>query len=280
MFKEWIDRFHKDGFLVVPNILSKEECEVLKFDYEAAYRRNKQKIQKRMFEHSWANLELFWKEPIVSFAEQLIGDNGTSDLLPKDLPAFKPFDKGFPSANEVHVIHNNSFSIRAERPGIANSTWHQDDTPHITSLDGSPLQNVRLNVLAFTCNYYLTDVLLIENGPTQFIPKSHLFGQHCTDGRAEAHLKDSVYALGSAGTAVMFNNQVWHRGTDNTSNQDRLITQITYAKRLVGHKHGNFIDYHLPAEIIQKISDPRKKRLLGIFRSWSIWMKLVEFRIP
>lgn len=31
------------------------------------------------------------------------------------------------------------------------------------SLDGKPLTNIRLNVLAFTVNYYLTDVLATEN---------------------------------------------------------------------------------------------------------------------
>lgn len=258
--KAWIDKFHKDGFLVVPSVLSKEECYALKADFKSV-NKSQRGISKRMFEKSKANLELFWKEPIVTFAEKLIADDGSHDILPGE--DWQSFKNGIPSANEVHVIHNNSFNIRAGAAGLANSSWHQDDTPHITSLDGNPIQNVRLNVLAFTCNYYLSDVLNVENGPTQFIPGSHLFGQHCTNDRAEQYLDNSVYATGPIGTCVMFNNQVWHRGTDNTSNQDRTIAQITYAKRLVGHKYGSFMNYHLPDEITDEITDPRKKRLLG-----------------
>ncbi|HEX3815158.1 MAG TPA: hypothetical protein VHX59_20175 [Mycobacteriales bacterium] len=56
-------------------------------------------LQLRMFETSRANLSLFDREPIVTFAERLIGD---------DRPAF--------GADHVHVIHNNSFPDPA-RPG-------------------------------------------------------------------------------------------------------------------------------------------------------------------
>ncbi len=93
-------------------------------------------------------------ELIVTFAEHLIGGaNGIGYSI----------DDGIPNANVVHVIHNNSLIIPPETDGIVKNKWHQDDTPHILSLDGKPLTNFRLNVLAFTVNYYLTDVLSIEN---------------------------------------------------------------------------------------------------------------------
>lgn len=262
--KDWIDSFHKDGFLVVPSVLSKETCQQLKTDLDAGFamRKHKKKgVLKRMFENSPANLELFWQEPIVTFAEHLIADNGSDEVLPgEDLRAY---NKGIPSANEVHVIHNNSFIIGAGRNGLGGSVWHQDDTPHITSLDGNPLTNVRLNVLAITCLYYLTDVLSEEYGPTQFIKGSHLFGMHCTNERAEQHQDKLVSALGPAGTCVIVNNQTWHRGSPNLSGQDRYCTQITYAKRLIGHKYGKFMNYQMPSSIYENITDPRKLRLLG-----------------
>jgi ectoine hydroxylase-related dioxygenase (phytanoyl-CoA dioxygenase family) len=36
-----------------------------------------------------------------------------------------------------------------------------------------------LNVLAFTINFYLTDVTTVENGSTEVVPGSHLFGKPC-----------------------------------------------------------------------------------------------------
>jgi ectoine hydroxylase-related dioxygenase (phytanoyl-CoA dioxygenase family) len=260
--KDWIENFHRDGFLVVPEVLSGKTCETLRNDLDHILKEKKKgTIKKRLFETSNANLELFWQEPIVSFAEYIIADNGSDEVLPYEELA--SFDKGIPSCNECHVIHNNSFKIRAGRDGLGGSTWHQDDTPHITSLDGNPLTNVRLNVLAITCLYYLTDVPTPEYGPTQFIRGSHLFGLHCTNSRAEKHQDKVVSALGPAGTCVIVNNQTWHRGGPNFSDRDRYCTQISYAKRLVGHKYGTFMNYQMPKHVYENIHDPRKLRLLG-----------------
>ena len=265
--REWIESFHKDGFLVVPSVLKKEQCLQLKKDLDEAHSKNNKKgkkstgLIKRMFEQSPDNLALFWQEPIVTFAEKLIADNGSDEVLPgEDLQAYT---KGIPSCNEVHVIHNNSFIIGAGRNGLGGNSWHQDDTPHISSLDGNPLTNVRLNVLAITCLYYLTDVPTEEYGPTQFIRGSHLFGMHCTNERAEKQQSHLVSALGPAGTCVIVNNQTWHRGSPNFSEVDRYVTQITYAKRFVGHKYGKFMNYQMPEHVYKNVTDERKRRLLG-----------------
>ncbi|MCP2730909.1 phytanoyl-CoA dioxygenase family protein [Limnofasciculus baicalensis] len=237
---QWIEFFHAHGFLVIQNVLTPEQCDLLKNDLDDAlkkaqvknYQKSK-KIMPRMFEDSQHNLDLFALEPIVTFAEHLIGGaNGASYSM----------EDGIPNANTIHVIHNNSFKIPPETDGLAKNAWHQDDTPHILSLDGNPLTNIRLNVLAFTVNYYLTDVISEENGPTQVIPASHLFGKLC-DGNIAGY-EDRIYScLGGMGSAVCFNNQVWHRGARNSSSVTRYITQITYAKRLVGHKYEPFMNY-------------------------------------
>ena len=257
---QWIEYFHTNGFLVINNVLTPEQCELLRNDLDEvlkktqgeSYHPSKKRIMKRMFEQSQHNLELFALEPIVTFAEQLIGGaNGTDYSI----------DQGILNANVVHVIHNNSFTIPPQTDGLAKNKWHQDDTPHILSLDGKPLTNIRLNVLAFTVNYYLTDVLSPENGPTQVIPGSHLFGKLC-DGDISGY-EDRIYScLGGMGSAVCFNNQVWHRGSRNSSSVTRYITQITYAKRLVGHKYAPFMNYQMPSHCYEG-ADQRLKQLLG-----------------
>jgi ectoine hydroxylase-related dioxygenase (phytanoyl-CoA dioxygenase family) len=256
--KEWIDTFHAQGFIVLPNILTPEQCAHLRSDLDKALEGTCPSLDgismvKRIFERSQHNLDLFAQEPIVTFAEQLIGDcNGEGVAM----------TRGIRNANTVHVIHNNSFKVPAHNQGLINNAWHQDDTPHILSLDGQPLTNVRLNVLAFTVNYYLTDVTSEANGPTQVIPKSHLFGVHCNNEMASQYADTVHHCLGKMGTAVCFNNQTWHRGSPNTSDIDRYITQITYAKRLVGHKYDPFMNYIMP-EYCYKNADTRMKRLLG-----------------
>lgn len=257
---EWIEFFHTHGFLVIDNVLTPEECELLKNDLDETlkkiegenYHESKKMMMKRMFEHSKQNLNLFALEPIVTFAEHLIGGaNGIGHSI----------QDGVPNANIIHVIHNNSFKIPPNTDGLAKNAWHQDDTPHVISLDGEPLTNIRLNVLAFTVNYYLTDVVSERNGPTQVIPGSHLFGKFC-NGDISGY-EDRVYnCLGAMGSAVCFNNQVWHRGSRNSSSITRYITQITYAKRLVGHKYEPFMNYQMPSHCYEE-ADQRLKQLLG-----------------
>lgn len=257
---EWIEFFHTHGFLVINNVLTPEKCELLKNDLDETlkkiegenYHESKKMMMKRMFEHSKQNLNLFALEPIVTFAEHLIGGaNGIGYSI----------QDGLPNANIIHVIHNNSFKIPPNTDGLAKNAWHQDDTPHVISLDGESLTNIRLNVLAFTVNYYLTDVLSERNGPTQVIPGSHLFGKFC-NGDISGY-EDRVYnCLGAMGSAVCFNNQVWHRGSRNSSSITRYITQITYAKRLVGHKYEPFMNYQMPSHCYEE-ADQRLKQLLG-----------------
>lgn len=253
-----VDFFHENGYLVIPHVLTPERCQQLREDLDQDIAQQsplkKQKIffSDRIFERSQANLDLFELEPMISFAEKLIGDPDGDTATHKS---------GIMGSNTVHVIHNNSFILTPQNNGLAGSTWHQDDSLHITSLDGQPLKNFRLNVLAFTINFYLTDVKTVENGPTEVIPGSHLFGKPCPP-----HIDPDEFEVHSClapmGSAVCFNNQVWHRGAPNKSTKSRYITQVTYAKRMVGHKYYPFMNYQMPEHCYSDAS-PRLRTLLG-----------------
>jgi len=60
----------------------------------------------------------------------------------------------------------------------------------------------------------------------------------------------------------MFNCQVWHRGGANLGQRTRYVTQVTYARRLVGHKYHPFMNYQMPEHVYRE-ADPRLRRLLG-----------------
>jgi hypothetical protein len=74
-----------------------------------------------------------------------------------------------------------------------------------------------------------------------------------------------VPCVGRAGTVVMFNNQVWHRGGPNQSDRVRYITQVSYARRIIGHRYFPFMNYQMPEHVWEDVEkkNPRKKRLLG-----------------
>lgn len=260
--KKWVDKFHKDGYLLISDVLPQDKCWLLIDEYQQRKRKCSSKIQKRMFEDSPENLTLFNIDPIASFAKALIGNTTEWDNL-------KIIDKGNfleinPShvSDAVHVFHNNSFETKAGAEGLGASQWHQDDTPHIFSTNGKPLPDyIRLNVMAFTVMFYLTDVTSPENGPTQVVPGSHRYGLSCPPDLTGTKHK-IVSCLGKVGTAVCFNNQVWHRGSKNSSNQNRMITQVSYGKRLVGHKYGDFMNYEMPEHVYED-ADAELKQLLG-----------------
>jgi ectoine hydroxylase-related dioxygenase (phytanoyl-CoA dioxygenase family) len=246
--EQWIEQFHRNGYLVIEDVLPPDLVTELKSDLDGLLGAEAQQgvsaeLRLRMFETSRANLSLFDREPIVTFAERLIGD---------DRPAF--------GADHVHVIHNNSFRTRN---GQGISGWHQDEPPYHVVTDGKPPTNVKLPVLLFTCNYYLTDVTAPEHGPTEFVPGSHLFGAAPPKTMDGTQWEDQVVpAYGKAGTAVLFSCQTWHRGVPNRSDRVRYVTQVSYAHRTIGPRYHPFMNYVMP-EHVYADAGPRLKRLLG-----------------
>jgi ectoine hydroxylase-related dioxygenase (phytanoyl-CoA dioxygenase family) len=243
--QDWVDRFHRDGFLFVENVLPPDLVEQLKEDLDAALAKKDDvtpgtmALQTRMFETSAANLRLFDLEPMVSLAEALLADT-------------------------CHVIHNNSFITP---PGASPFSWHQDDPPHYIVTEGEAPTNVHLPVLLFTCNYYLTDVTEVANGATSTIPGSHLFGKPCPKKIEGTEYEARIsHNLGPAGSVCIFNNQCWHTGFQNTSDRTRYITQVSYARRIIGHKYHPFMNYTMP-EHVYSDAEPRLKRLLGFLPS-------------
>ena len=237
----WVEQFHRNGFLFFKHVLPPDLVAHLRADLDRALADqqrvsgNSKSLHHRMFEISAANLDLFDLEPIVSFAEAVI-------------------------ASPCHVIHNNSFITP---PGGGISSWHQDDPPHFLVTEGEPPKNIRLPVLFFTCNYMLTDIDEVAQGPTQVVPGSHLFGAAAPNPIEGTPYDDQVFSgVGPAGSVTIFNNQVWHRGGPNQSQRTRYMTQITYARRIVGHKFFPFMNYQMP-EHVYRGADERRRRLLG-----------------
>lgn len=244
----WVEQFHRDGYLFLQDYLTPEFTAELKADLDEALNdpTNKQtylgepdddavlRIRVRLFEVSNANLRLFDLDPIARLAELVIAPN-------------------------CHVIHNNSFTTKF---GGGISTWHQDDPPHYLVTHGEPPTNVRLPVMFFTANFYLTDVTDRAVGGTECIPRSHLFGRPVPKVMPPELEAQVDPCLGKAGSVVLFNNQVWHRGGPNTSDQTRYITQVTYGRRIISHMYYPFMNYRMP-EHVYKDADDRLLRMLG-----------------
>jgi ectoine hydroxylase-related dioxygenase (phytanoyl-CoA dioxygenase family) len=69
-----------------------------------------------------------------------------------------------------------------------------------------------------------------ENGPTLLLPYSHLEEEKPTDEYFHNH---AIKALGSAGSILLFNANVWHASSLNYSRNGRRALPITFTKSLI-----------------------------------------------
>jgi len=258
-----IHRFYSDGYIVIPDAISPDICQALRAeidhvdnqnDSERTYRKGVT-VHHRMFEQAWHHFQLFFREPVTTLAEKIIADPVMQELGHKDFT-------GLDAQTTTHVIHNNAIVVQPGQDGI--NKWHQDDAPHFLSdLDVENMQSrFHLPVLALTANYYLTDVNEVGNGPMQVVAGSHKFGKVCPQELPEKYMATPL--MGKAGTVIMFNNQLWHSGSPNTSNRTRYVSQVSYGRRFIGHMYHPFMNYKFPQHLIEFIKDdPRKMRLVG-----------------
>lgn len=240
----WVTAFHRDGYVFIEDILSAGQCAELRDDFDRVRPTGGGPTEhaERMFEQSRANLDLFDLDPVVSLAEELLGED-------------RMYGK-----ETCHVVHNNSFRTRN---GGGWSHWHQDDSSHFLCTDGNPPTNIHLPVMLMTCNYYLTDQEDASNGPGQVLPGSHKWGQLIpSDLTGTTYEEKVVTCTGRAGSAMIFNSQVWHRGAPNRSERTRYVTQVTYGRKSIGHFYKPFMNYQMPEHCLEG-ADARRRRLLG-----------------
>jgi hypothetical protein len=63
-----------------------------------------------------------------------------------------------------------------------------------------------------------------------------------------------------------FNNQGWHRGAPNTSDQTRYIFSCSYSRRCMAQRFYPFMNYNMRQDIIDR-ADDRRRRVLGFHKS-------------
>jgi ectoine hydroxylase-related dioxygenase (phytanoyl-CoA dioxygenase family) len=181
------------------------------------------------------------REPIISLVEALCGKS-------------------------CHLMANNAV---VNAPGQAISTWHVDRDSDCTVEFPCPPGMARhdpryvLPVLRLTVQIYLTDVLTVEDGPSQYIPGSHYSGR---DPDTQENLtfegRGCESVLGRAGDIYLHNGQCWHRGAPNLGKNTRYLLQMSYCQRWVAQRFYPFIDYKMPEHVWEGASD-RLQRVLG-----------------
>ena len=241
-----VKAMHRDGFVYFPSVINPTEVAELRsamnrLDEIPEYMDRVHESWSRHFNNAFNRDEIFIryldKPGIIELAEEIHGE-------------------------ECHVIGMTAWITG---PGRPEQTLHVDYLP--ISLPEDILDDPRVNVPIFitTAHYYLDD-MYEELGPTKFVPGSHLSGRGPT-GDAEWKGVGEHSILCNAGDVVIFRSEVWHRGSANTSNQERYLLQVHYAQRMITQKFPPYLNkFQFDEGILERLT-PRQRRLLGEHRS-------------
>jgi ectoine hydroxylase-related dioxygenase (phytanoyl-CoA dioxygenase family) len=210
--------FHRDGYVLVPGVLSRDEAARLRDRTEEYFARRDAIdpahvsyvgdtfVLRRAADLDPAYAHLIRRPSIYGVVEAALGAE----------PAF----------NALNVIRN--------APGQAIAHWHVDDLLEhplpeaIARFD----PRIRMPVLWLTVQLALSDIETAAHGPTQFVPGSHYSGRHPSPKDAPVFEgRGAVDVLCRAGDIYLTNHQCWHRGAPNISDRIRYVLQVQYAAR-------------------------------------------------
>ena len=237
-------QFQRDGFLLIPQVLSADEVRDLKAKIDRVFEderyvgnRYNDMVAVRLFETDPLFEAMLTREPIIGLVESILGPS-------------------------CHLIAEN---VVRNRPGEAIDQFHADDQVILPIASGMERHDPRLSMPVFllTVQIMLTDVPSEEYGPTQYVPGSHYSGRHPNDvHHPDFEGRKPVSILCKAGDIYLHNGQCWHRGAPNTSDRTRYLFQLAYGQRWVSQRFYPFVNYQMPQHVIDN-ADERRKRVLG-----------------
>jgi hypothetical protein len=242
--------FYRDGFVVVPGVLTSGEVEALRARTEALmadpalqgtqFLRTAVTTQVLWYAHALDPIfgDLLVREPILSLVEAILGPE--------------------PRLCGQNVIRS--------RTGEGIATWHVDDMVEFPLPDEVPRHDPRLRMPVFwlTVQVALTDIDGAEHGPTEVVRGSHYSGRQPNDpARPSFEGRGPEPILCKAGDIYLLYHQTWHRGAPNQSDRTRYLLQSQYARRWATVRFGHpFFNRPLPDHLLEGADE----RLLRVMR--------------
>jgi ectoine hydroxylase-related dioxygenase (phytanoyl-CoA dioxygenase family) len=146
-----------------------------------------------------------------------------------------------------NALLSTAQSIRLH-PGQTAQTWHTDDGFYL-------LPRPRAMTLAITVIWAIED-FTADNGATELIPGSHRWGTEVPE--PDEH--DTVRAVMPAGSALVFDAALWHRGGLNRTSRTRLAISPQYCQPFLRPQESQLLI--VPPDAAHACS-PRMRALLG-----------------
>jgi ectoine hydroxylase-related dioxygenase (phytanoyl-CoA dioxygenase family) len=236
--------FARDGFLVMPDVLSPDECDALvrvmaRLDRDTGFntRRRPRRPGDLLELHNCVArapefLELVDRPDVLEVLCSLIGYNiqlGASHCF------IRP---SFPET--VPLIDQSGFE------------WHHDLGPTALAVNG------RLPHLATRVGYFFTPLDRPSMGSISVVPGSHRSAGPPAWNTETGQPYGAMELLVAAGTAVVFDNRLWHSPAPNYSDRSRMNLYMEYCPRWVRP-----FDYYTYGEELLAGASPVRRQLLG-----------------
>jgi ectoine hydroxylase-related dioxygenase (phytanoyl-CoA dioxygenase family) len=230
-----------NGYAIIPSLLTDKECDIYKKDLEknfTLYRshyatstssdsglsdKSTEKVVFNLHNKGTLWATLFDKKEILAVLDIILREGSYNNVEPYylyNISARSPL-KGF-AGQQLHIDSNlpgNNYCL------IANVIWMLDD---------------------FT----------LENGATRVVPGSHKWITYPSNG--EIH-PDEVRIVGSKGSALIFDANLWHGGAENMTNGSRWAVALGYSRWFI--KPSFDFMKNTPVEIFDRLTDSQKEIL-------------------
>jgi ectoine hydroxylase-related dioxygenase (phytanoyl-CoA dioxygenase family) len=241
-----IERLRTDGFILVEDAVDAPTLSIT--------RRKLDELQR-------LDVEEFGTDTLLAMGEYgtlrfpMVRDRFFLTLI--DLPTVMPLVEARLGPNCILHLQNGIVMFPSRRHQQA--AFHQDFRPWLNGAD------VSLNVFLFV------DAFTAENGATTVAPGSHLLERRPSDVELA---RTAVQLPGAAGTALVFDSRLWHRGGANSTSKPRRALNMQYTSAFIRQQ----VDYaHCLSEDEYATFPDRVQQLLG--RYVRLPKSAAEFRV-
>jgi ectoine hydroxylase-related dioxygenase (phytanoyl-CoA dioxygenase family) len=200
--KTYLNKFIKNGYVLIENAMSVKECEQIKIIYNKILNKYAKKIKiNNPLEDAIYNLHnkdsIFLKyidhKKVIGIIKKALslGSYNKNDFIILRQSAIRNPKKGF-----AQQLHNDTRISGVDKPLIIQAIWMIDN---------------------FTS----------KNGGTRILPLSHkldLFPENQKKYKGELTIK------GKKGTVLLLNASIWHGSSKKTNNDDRLGMIFSYSR--------------------------------------------------
>lgn len=242
--EDLIKSFNEDGFLVIEDVLTENECENYKSMLERDYKKfspyyvdslktdhglnnkNSEKVVYNMHNKDIGYFDLFDHESVFPIVKNILQEGS------------------YQNSEAVNLLN---ISARCPEAYAEPQQLHLDS--NLPGKDSYPIIVVAL---------FMLDDFTNESGPTRVVPRSHKFDHYAENGKT---YESEIRVTAKKGSVLIFNGSLWHGSSKKLNDSSRWAIILGYGRWFI--KPSFDFSKNIPNEIASQLSDSRL-RLLGL----------------